>query len=419
VDLGGENLRNLAAVASNTPGQSRTAASELVTGRKAGAPERVGQDVARSISPNKDYSGTFDALVDARSGEAAPLYEKAFGWQGGGDERLQRFIDEPTLKEGFKRGYNMLRREAVARNESFDPTMLGVSLNEAGEPVFAKVPNMRVLDAGKRGLDDMLEAYRDPTTGRLRLTPEGRSVDELRRAYLTHLDGLNPDYGAARQAYAGRTDSMEAMALGRDILRADSDVTAKQITALAPGDREFLRAGVAKAIMDKVENTADGRDVVASFFNKPALRKKLEAAFDTPEQFKAFEEAMKREMSMAATNNQISPRANSHTFRLGAGAEDLQRDPGVFENLLQKNWMGALNAAKRGSQTMNSDTADALAPLLYSTDPRQNMATLLRVGGARPKVLSNDAKDAIARALTGPLPVIEAGDFAGSPRQRQ
>lgn len=423
VDLFGENVRNLAAVAANTPGEARTAARNLVTGRKAAASERVGDDVSGAISPNTNYAGTFDDLVTTRSEDAAPLYEKAFSFQGGADnEHLNRLIQNPKVQEGLKRGYAMLRNEADARNIPLDTKMLGVTLNEMGEPTFTQIPNMRVLDAGKRGIDDILEAYRDKTTGRLHLTPEGKSIDEVRRSYLKVLDDLNPDYKAARQAYAGRTDSMEAMALGRDILRADSDVTAKQIADLAAGDKEFFRAGVAKAIQDKIENTADGRDVVASFFNKPALRKKLEAAFDTPEQFRSFEALMKREMEMASTNNVINPRGGSQTMRLQEGAADAGVDPATaFGQLLQGNLKGAAITGTtnmlRGNQRMNSSTADALAPLLFDTEPSAVMSTLNRLSVSGPQYPAvTDARQALARALLGPVPSAQAGDIA-APRR--
>jgi len=421
VDLFGENVRNLAAVASNTPGQARTAAMDLVQSRKAGAPERVGGDVSRAISPNTDYSGTVDDLMKARAATAQPLYDKAYeatAW----NPRLQEFLADPIMKDGLNRGMKMLRLESVAEGKPFNPQALGVDLDEAGNAVLRDVPNMRVLDAAKRGLDDILEKYRDTTTGRLNLTPEGRAVDQFRRSYLKTLDDLNPDYANARAAWAGPSQSKEAMALGRSVLKGDADITAKRIADMDPGDKEFFRVGVAKAIQDAVENTADGRDVVASFFNKPALRKKLEAAFDSPEEFKRFEDLMTRERSMAATNNVINPRGGSQTMRLGQGAEDMQVDPATaFGQLLQGNLKGAMATGAtnlmRGNQRMNSSTADALAPLLFDTNPQAVTQTLQRLSetGAAQYPAITEARQSLARALRQ-VPAMQAGDIS-APRR--
>ncbi len=389
VDLGGENVRALASTAANLPGKSRQAAMDLVEARKGGAAERVGGDMARAISPSTNYSGTVDELMAARSAAAQPAYDKAYeasAWS----PRLGEFLNDPIMKDGLKRGMNMLRLEAVAAGKPFNPTALGVDLDEAGNVILRDVPNMRVLDAAKRGLDDILEKYRDGTTGRLNLTPEGRAIDGFRRSYLNVLDDLNPDYKTARAAFAGPTQSKEAMALGRSILSEDADITAKKIASLDPGDKEFFRAGVVKAIQDKVENTADGRNVVASFFNKPALRNKLQAAFDSPEEFKRFEALMKREMDMATTNNAISPRGGSQTMRLLSGAEDMKADPhvGPLANLFNMQFG---TAAKQGiqsllrptQQSMNSNTADALAPLMFSKAPEETARILQGLIAAR------------------------------------
>lgn len=524
-DLGGENVRNLAAVAANTPSNARQAAMDLVEQRKLGAPERVGADVQRSVSPTADYTGTADDLLRTRSQSARPLYEEAF--QGGStaplrtqledafgaavnaerqaqqavaaaeqtltmaraetsragnnvyanagalpneraaqqaleaakkqaematsgkqaildrlriaqddatsnapgavwSPRVQQFIDDPVSREGLARGMRIQRLEALAEGRPFNPMELAITgLDEAGNPLVSQVPNLRTLDAIKRGLDDRINSARDATTGRINWTEELRAVDQVRRSLINELDrltgGAEGAYAKARRAYSGPSQSLEALALGRSILRGDADVTAKKIADMDPGDREFLRIGVAKAIQDAVENTADGRNIVASFFNKPALRNKLEAAFETPKQFQAFESAMKREMDMASVNNAINPRGGSQTFRLQEGSADTGVDPiSAFSNLLQGNLKGAATSmlpSLKGNQRMNSATADALSPLLFETDPAQVQATLQRLGNAGPQYPAiTDTRQALARALMGPVPAMQAGDTA-APRR--
>lgn len=101
-------------------------------------------------------------------------------------------------------------------------------------------PTMKALDAAKQGLDDMLEKYRDPTTGKLNLDSQGRAIEKLRQSYVSNLDTLNPDYSAARAAYAGPSQSLDAMNMGKRALSNDPEVTSKVVGNLSPGDKEFF-----------------------------------------------------------------------------------------------------------------------------------------------------------------------------------
>lgn len=413
VDLGAENVRLLAETASNTPSASRTAAGKLVETRKAGASERVGEDVGRAISPDTNYAQTVDELMKSRKVAADPLYQKMRQAPTYWDPELEALMKRPSMKEAWSKAQRLAAEEGVDLPKVW-------ALNAEGDLVRTSEarPDWASWDYIKRGLDEVIEGNRDKFG---KMTDTGRTTTGTREQLLGILDKANPDYAAARAAYSGPSQSLDAMKLGRSILQEDADITAKSIKDLTQGDKEFFRSGVAKAIQDKVENTVDGRDVVASFFNKLALRKKLEAAFDTPEQFTAFEEAMKREMNMASVNNQVSPRGGSPTFRRGQGAEDMQRDPvTAFEHLLQGNLGGAAGSVARSmirpNQRMNSSTADALAPLLFETDPMKVQAALQRVGDSAPKFpMVNDMRAALARALM-PTAAEQAGDMA-APRR--
>jgi hypothetical protein len=96
------------------------------------------------------------------------------------DQRLSetQAVADPDVRRGLKEGLAIIRREKLARNEPFDPTQYSVTgFNEAGDPVINKVPNLRLLDAGKLDLsrlvgrryrlEDINDAIDDMRTGRL------------------------------------------------------------------------------------------------------------------------------------------------------------------------------------------------------------------------------------------------------------
>lgn len=376
VDLGGENVRALATTAANLPGKSRQAAMDLVEMRKGGAADRVGEDLARSISPSTNYAGTIDDLMAHRRDTAGPLYDKMRQAPTYWSPELDALMKRPSMKEAWGKAQRLAAEEGVDLPKVWKLDEKTGEMVRTGE----SRPDWASWDYIKRGLDEVIGGHVDQFGKK---TDTGRTTEGTRKALLDILDVANPDYKAARAAYSGPSQSIDAMKLGRSILSEDADLTAKKIAALDPGDKEFFRAGVVKAIQDKVENTIDGRNVVASFFNKPALRNKLAAAFDSPEEFKRFEALMKREMDMAATNNMISPRAGSQTMRLLSGAEDMKTDPhvGPVANLLNLQFGTAAKQAltsmlRPTSQSMNSNTADALAPLLFQQTPEETARVL-------------------------------------------
>jgi len=85
--------------------------------------------------------------------------------------RLQQFLNDPILKSGLGRGLELERLDALAAGKPFNPTEYGVTgTAEDGSPIVSNVPNMRLLDAGKRGLDTMLtgRAYRRSLAGNIK-----------------------------------------------------------------------------------------------------------------------------------------------------------------------------------------------------------------------------------------------------------
>lgn len=392
VDIGGENLRGLARGAASVPGPARQMTQDFIANRQAGQGGRIADDVAAHISPNKDYAGAVDDLLAMRARNASPLYKEAFNDPTPiYSDRLKQFLDDPITHQGLARGYKVQRLEALANNEPFDPKMLAITgFNEAGDPILGGTPNLRSLDAVKRGLDDILEGYRDKTTGKLVLDETGRAIDQVRKAYVKTVDELAPDvYKQARAAWSGPSQSKDAMALGRNILRMDSDVTAKAIKNLSENDREFFKAGVVRAIKDAADNAPDGADITKRFFGKPALREKLAAAFDSPDQFKAFEDAIKREAGMVNTARAINPKAGSPTAIIQEEQRDLRKNPVVqFATDAVRPGGGLLNATGNAlgalydrGRGINPNTSEALARMLLETDPAKVGQLGQKLGG--------------------------------------
>lgn len=404
-DMTGRSGVNLGATVANRPGPAMEMADQLVQARRAAAPDRVATAVDRSVGRGSGtaVADTVDGLIAQRSQAARPLYEEAFSKPAGMTERLREFIDDPIARAGLARGLEVQRLENLARAPGTRVPVVdqAIQFAEDGTPKIVSVPNMRTLDSIKRGLDDMLEVYRQPS-GRLVLDQRGRAIEQVRKAYVSELSQRNPAYNAARAAWAGPSESMDAIAMGRKIVTADRDVVARQLADMSPSEREFFRVGIARALTDRTTDPARVNTFVRRMVEDRSLAGKLQAAFDSPAEYQQFVNSLRTEMTMGATNQAISPRAGSQTARLLQGNADMGNAPagGVVSDMLHIGARGGrptLEMARRlyeRGQVGSPAMAESLGQRMLTPD-RQVIADALR--GVEYRQIS-DAMDSQQRA---------------------
>src|SRR5262249_27751628 len=141
--------------------------------------------------------------------------------------------------------------------------------------VTLRVPNMRVLDMGKRGLDAMISAERDPVTGRL--SARGRSLVILRKGYVDELDALDTTgaYKKARETWGGLSASMDAVKLGQSAFSGHPEELAEELEGMTESDREFARTGLADTVRERLAKTGLGTDDSRAIFKDNGWTKAL------------------------------------------------------------------------------------------------------------------------------------------------
>lgn len=231
--------------------------------------------------------------------------------------RIQQFLDDPVLKTGIARGLEVQRLESLAKGEPFNPTDYAISGADAtGSPIVSSVPNMRLLDAGKRGLDSMLNDYRDPTTGRMAWDQRSRAIDAVRRSYVNELDSLNPNYAAARSVAGDYLGADEAANTGQKFI-TNPNVTETQfsnhINGLSDSELEAFKGGIANSIFNMAQN---GRLKPGTLMT-PRVQAKLQMALG-PQAAKQFTAATQQEIAMAQSGARMSPGKGSQTAELQA-----------------------------------------------------------------------------------------------------
>lgn len=383
VDAGSRNTVNLGATAANTPSAAMDAADSFVQGRRYSRPDRLNNagDAAFGGGSGGDVAGATASLRAQRTAEAGPLYDRAFNIELQPDEfaRVAPFIADPIGQDAMARGLRVIEIEKLARGETFDPAAYGVTRGEGGKlvPVDGATPNMRLMDAVKRGYDEIVEGFRDPTSGRLNLSQYGRAVNDARAAYRGELTDMFHPYRRALEAWAGPSAQMEATAAGRTAFRTDRDVVAQRMGG--PADtQEAYRLGAGRDFSDRVSDPQAAPGFVRDLLEDRSQQGRLNALLPQPQR-DGLNNVLQRENNMVAVERAVSPRAGSQTARLAAGGDDMGRDPaGPWLSALSQLTSGRPVAAagtvlqdqwRRFGQGINPATADALANRLFATDP--------------------------------------------------
>lgn len=406
-DIAGENTRRLARTAASVPGPGTERAVNYLAERQGDQATRIAGDVTENLGQSADdFFTRRQVLTQQRQTAAAPLYDRAFRIQLQPDEygQVARFVEDPIGQDALRRGLRVVELEHLAEGRPFDPQAYGVQrVNGEWAPVEGQTPNMRLLDAVKRGFDEIVEGFRDPTSGRLNLNQYGRAVDQARGAYRATLAGMFHPYRQALEAWSGPSQAMDAMARGRGLFSLQDAEAARLATTIrnSPTEAEFFRLGVAQAIQERIASAPDGADAVKRIFGSRAKRALLRASFPDEASFNQFAAQMQREAAMYRNAQFVSPRTGSQTQLRQTDAEtigDQAMDLATALVVPGKNFFSALTAAGANvaarSRGVTPEVADELTQRLFADQTPEVVATLRRLNQQR-------MREALARQRGG------------------
>jgi hypothetical protein len=303
-----------------TGGQAQDAAEKFIRTRSAGRGGRLA-DITEAISSGTYYP-SLEALGQARSASARPLYERA--WEigrGKWSEALGRIMKDPDVVDAMNQQIRNERRIAGIRGEAFDPQSFAITqFDEAGDPIIEAVPTLRSMDAAKRGLDSRIGALLDEY-GRV-LPGQGDEYNilrEIRTSLVSELDRLTTDpdtgesvYAAARAAWAGPSAQMDAMNRGRRFLRNDPEITESAIKNMNDGDKAAFLIGARRALLDMI--SSDTQSAIGRMAEKKeGLWGRLRSLFDNEEAFNRFQSSVMVEADKARVDRMMNLQAGSPT----------------------------------------------------------------------------------------------------------
>lgn len=356
----GENLRGLTGAVSRKPGPSRTLVRNAVEARQAGQGERIRGAIERDLGSIENPLQVSDNLMEQARAAARPLYEQAYASPPIVSPQLEELLNTPAGKGALSRA------RTIAANERRDPAAMGFAVDAEGNVVLNPVTAVdttsedlavnltpsrqrgytpQTLDYVKRGLDDIVEAQRDQF-GRLRLDEAGRAINDVRANFVRELDRLNPDYGAARAAYAGPASLNEAMQRGQNALNASAEEIERSVARMSEAERAQFALGYRAKLAEALDRRVEGGDKVGALLGTPRKQKALAQVFGGEENFGRFVQTMADERAANETYRAVSQ--GSQTAGRLADDADIT-DQSLLEDLAGRGLKGAAQGGVTGA----------------------------------------------------------------------
>jgi hypothetical protein len=381
----------------NVPEGGADIAEKFILDRQAGRSGRM-QSAADELSDNSFYPALKE-LNKLKLRSSGPLYKEAFAprsdksgkmfapW----DDRLQRLLDDPIVKQGMAKGIRVQQLEAVADDVPFNFQEYAVKgFDDAGQLIIGGTPNLRAMDAAKRGMDTIINEAKDDF-GNVKWTEYLRAVDKVRKSLVNKLDDITTDetgrsaYKEARAAYAGPASLQDAAWMGRKFVLGDQEATAKNFAAMNEGEKIAFKLGVRRELSDYISK--DTQAAPGKFASKKEdLMKRLESVF-SPKEMEAFRKQADAEIGKVKTEAFVNPRGGSQTEPLRRAIGELQTAPDAAQEFLLAAARGSpgsaissiLSSAARKLSGPSKETAKGLAEILFELTPAKQKEILERI----------------------------------------
>lgn len=377
-------LRSLAGAAVRRSPDAAQLAEGALLPRARGQIDRFGSAVTRDLGPAANIPQTSADLTAQARTAAAPLYNAAYSAPGASSVDLSDLAQRPSMQAGLKRAYG------IAKEEGRDPTSLGFDLNDQGDVTLNKVPSFQTLDYVKRGIDDTLEPHRNPITGKLALNEATSAINKTKADLLGRVDAVNPDYAAARSAYAGPVQARDALSRGQDAFSLSPDELGMQVGTQSPEHLAQMQLGYRSELMNRANTVRDTQNPFEAALGSPASRSRIDTLYPgNPGNANLFRQR-DLEQGLARTNtdviggSQTAGRAQADKAFEGGPLPSLALDAalaahgGVPVATVARSLGGSQigDALKLGLGKRAEQKATALAPILLNTDPAASLSTL-------------------------------------------
>lgn len=444
-------LRELAGAAVRRSPTASAYAENTLIPRSRGQIDRFGQAVNRDLGPAVNIPRMSDDLTRQARAAAAPLYDRAYQQPIPSTPELESLLNTPFGREGIAKARTIAANErrsptelgfaqdangnvvlnpqpndAVARHlfarqeldaaqeayraaksqpGSMDAARTRLEQARQGvrqaEALLARAPDPSVaasvptyttqtLDYAKRGMDDVLEQYRNPITNRLDLSEAGRAQNGVKNQLLGEMDRLNPVYGQARQTYQGPVASRDALMRGQDAYNLAPDVLEQQIAGQTPEHLAQMQLGYRDSLMGAANKVRYSSNPFEATLGTPVAEQRLGLLHPGNENIPRLLRTRDMERDLAQSTSAILGNSKTAQRQIADKAFDGEGlghlvDVGVNlatgqvpTGVLIKGLTGqsVKDAYKFGVGKRAVAKADDLAPMLLNPDPAAGQIAL-------------------------------------------
>jgi hypothetical protein len=357
------SFRSLAGSATRIAPAGREYAEQVIGPRGRGQAERAIAAVERDFAPAVNMGETGDALIAQGRSASSPLYAQAYGTPVPSTPELDTILNTPAGRAALARartiaanerrdpaelGFAMdadgnvvlnpqptagmaqhlfARQELDQAQEAYRAIRAG-GPGDAGEalarveaarnglrqaeaalaaapdpsaPASVRAYTTQTLDYVKRGMDDILEGYRDPVTRRLQLDEAGRAINGVRAGLIREVDRLNPTYAEARAAYEAPARQRDALNAGYGAVspRTSPDTMGRMTAGLGPDEMGQFRSGYSTGMVEQIERMRRSVNPYESINGSPGQTEKLTTLF--PDGIDNFSRQTELEQQLART----------------------------------------------------------------------------------------------------------------------
>lgn len=365
-DLPGANVRGLARATAGVPGPARQIADTALSNRAVTAPRRV-NDAITVAGSDESVVAARNALVTNRAAMARPLYEEAF---------LEPPLDTPAVNRLIEQSADI--RDAIRQARRF--------------PEYAEMPDNSValLDKAYKNIGGKaMEATR---------AGNGEMARDLNRLRVTLRNHMPESYRRALDVFSDQSAFIDALDVGRQFIRTDTEVLAETVRGMTAGEREMFVIGISRAIREKLDNAQDSVSTARRIFGNEGIRDRLRIAI--PGQFREFQRTMLQEAVFSKTANKIlggsptAPRQAEVADLVSGGKALATMDP-----------VGITSAIGRMVSAFKSTPTRQLGNTMFSHNQEDKQFIL-------DQVLEQQMRGRLARPLAGGL--TGAGSNAGA-----
>ena len=362
MEFGGKNTKRLGETVASYP-EARAIAETTAEERKSGSANRILTDFQNAFKVNADPATITENLIKTRSEAASPLYKAAYS-KGAAIEgdALDGFMKLPRFKEAYAKAKSLAEYDGITLPE----------LKDKGN-LF----DLQTADYIKRGLDDVLYVSKTPQSGVGKT--EISKLKEKRTEFVKFVDELAPaEYKQARQAFSGATDVINAIDQGKNFFDIDARTLSSTYNKLTGSEKDGFAIGAYDAIRSKINEGADGIDVVRRTFGSPEKRDQIRVLIGD-DAFRTLEGQLTREKGIRSTDIQVL--GGSQTQPRSVAQQEFEGATELVPQMAQKGVVkGGMDYLLRSVTGTGARTAQAIAPELYSIDPTQQAKMLDRLG---------------------------------------